>query len=149
MHVAIWWTHKFGILDTLSIARCLTFYPTQHDIIIIAWDCVLLSLIIYHWVNYPHGHHAWPHNVFPTYSLTHAGITVQNVTTNLPPVGNRTDGCAFLYSCPFNNRSSFDVILRQPCVYTVEVTMVFKGSFTVCFSISFPLHSSWYDGMHV
>lgn len=126
------------------------FCPTQHDIIMLHYNCLrlgatLLFLITTELHNYPHGH---PHNIFP-YSLTRAGITVQNVTTNLPPVGNRTDGCAFSYPCPFNNRSSSDIVLRQPCVYTVEVTMVFKGSFTVCFSISSPLHSSWYVGMHV
>ena len=81
------------------------------------------------------------------YTLTHAGITVENVTTDLPPVMNRTDSDCF-YSCPFNDRSSSEYIhwlgvgTLQPCVYTVEVTRVFKGnSDTVSCSSSSPMHS--------
>ena len=69
----------------------------------------------------------------------HAGVTVGSVTTdlNLPPVVNRTDSDSdCFYSCSFNDRSSSEYIqievgTRQPCVYTVEVTRVFKGNYTV------------------
>ena len=62
-----------------------------------------------------------------------------SVTTdlNLPPVVNRTDSDSdCFYSCSFNDRSSSEYIqievgTRQPCVYTVEVTRVFKGNYTV------------------
>ena len=70
--------------------------------------------------------------MFSPYTL-HADVTVENVTTNLPPVVNRTDSGCF-YSCPFNNRSSsqrLGVATGQPCVYTLKVTRVFKGNYTV------------------
>ena len=82
--------------------------------------------------------------------LTHAGITVENVTTDLPPVVNRTGSDCF-YSCPFNDRSSSEYIewigSFQPCVYTLEVTRVFKGNYKVCLSSSSLTHSSLHAGM--
>ena len=84
------------------------------------------------------------------YILAHAGITVENVTTNLPPVVNRTDEYGYCsYSCPSQN-----VTLRilQPCVYTVEVTRVFKGNYTVSCSSSSPSNKLFmvatYVGIH-
>jgi len=65
---------------------------------------------------------------------------VVNTTSTLPPAVNTTDrdeDC--FYSCPFNNMSSSEYLEMeagtvQPCVYTVQVTMVFKGNYTVsCF----------------
>jgi len=65
---------------------------------------------------------------------------VVNTTSTLPPAVNTTDHDGYcFYSCPFNNMSSseyleMEVGTRQPCVYTVQVTMVFKGTYTVsCF----------------
>ena len=72
------------------------------------------------------------------YILTHAGITVENVTTNLPPVGNRTDEYGYCSSCPFKNMS---LVTLQPCVYTVEVTRVFKGNYAVSNSSTSPINA--------
>ena len=60
---------------------------------------------------------------------------MESVTTDLPPVVNRTGSDCF-YSCSFNDRSSSEYIQIevgqiQPCVYMVEVTRVFKGNNTV------------------
>ena len=33
-------------------------------------------------------------------------------------------------NCPFNN--DIALIIRQPCIYTVEVINIFKGNFAVC-----------------
>ena len=70
-----------------------------------------------------------------------------SVTTdlNLPPVVNRTDSDCF-YSCSFNDRSSSEYIqieegTRQPCVYTVEVTRVFKGNYRVSIILTVELYS--------
>lgn len=72
------------------------------------------------------------------YTPTHAGITVEDVTTNLPPVGNRTDEYGYCSSCPFKNMS---LVTLQPCVYTVEVTRVFKGNYTVSIILTVELYS--------
>ena len=90
--------------------------------------------------------------MFSLYTL-HADVTTKSITTNLPPVVNRTDGDCF-YSCPFNNRSSSEYIewlgvgTSQPCVYTVEVARVFKGNYTVSCSASSPMYSSCYASMY-
>ena len=90
--------------------------------------------------------------MFSLYTL-HADVTIKSITTNLPPVVNRTDGDCF-YSCPFNNRSSSEYIewlgvgTSQPCVYTVEVARVFKGNYTVSCSAPSPMHSSCYASMY-
>ena len=82
--------------------------------------------------------------MFSLYTL-HTDVTIENVTTSLPPVTNITDGDCF-YSCPFNDGSSSEYI-RQPCIYTLEVTRVFKGNYEVCLSSSSPTHSSLHAGM--
>ena len=73
--------------------------------------------------------------------MDYPGTNVQNATSNLPPVDvlQTTDRVGYcLLSCPFNNVNSSEYIpvfggsgSFQLCVYTVEVTMVFKGNLTV------------------
>ena len=69
---------------------------------------------------------------------------MQNTTSTLPPAVNTTDPDGYcFYSCPFNNMSSSEYNdesgagTMQPCVYTVQLTMVFKGNYTV--SIFLPI----------
>ena len=69
-----------------------------------------------------------------------------SVTTdlNLPPVVNRTDSDSdCFYSCSFNERSSSQIEegTRQPCVYMVEVTRVFKGNYRVSIILTVELYS--------
>ena len=75
---------------------------------------------------------------------------MESVTTDLPPVVNRTGSDCF-YSCPFNDRSSSENLewigSFQLCVYTLEVTRVFKGSYKVCLSSSSLTHPSLHAGM--
>ena len=82
--------------------------------------------------------------MFSLYTV-HADVTINSVTTDLPPVVNRTDSDCF-YSCSFNNRSSsgyirIEVGALQPCVYMVEVTRVFKGNNTVSIILTVELYS--------
>jgi len=72
---------------------------------------------------------------------------VVNTTSTLPPAVNTTDHDGYcFYSCPFNNMSSSEYIeievgTIQPCVYTVQATMVFKGNYTVsCFLFLETMH---------
>ena len=70
--------------------------------------------------------------------ISAAGYEVVNVTQSPPPVQNVTVGRYCELTCPFNNATAtLDPEVygtpdtQQPCVYTVRITEVFQGNFTV------------------
>jgi len=72
--------------------------------------------------------------------ISTAGYDVVNVTQSLHPAQNVTVGWYCELTCPFNNATfTLDVYgtpdTQQPCVYTLRITEVFRGDFTVSYAV--------------
>ena len=69
--------------------------------------------------------------------ISTVGYEVVNVTQSLPPAQNVTVGWYCELTCPFNNATSSLEVYgpQQPCVYTLRITEVFRGNFTVSYAV--------------